>query len=97
MSNEEMKNNRYIYSGYSDYLDQETNEIRPDFVDRMNEQDKEIKTLRKALELACEMIEREICCRDDNDELFTIEIKEDFNNFIEQAKEIINSENKGRN
>lgn len=48
-----MKNNRYVYSSYSDYLDQETNDIRPDFVDRLNEQDKEIKILKRALELAC--------------------------------------------
>lgn len=46
--------------------------------------------LKKALELACEEIEKEVCCRTEDDELFNNEVKEDFDNFIEQAKESIN-------
>lgn len=80
MTQEEIKNNRYIYSGYSDYLDQEMNEIRPDFVDRLNEQDKEIKTLKKALELACERITELL-------PFHFITKEKRMNNFIQQAKE----------
>ena len=78
MTQEGIKNNRY--SSYSDYLDQEMNEIRPDFVGRLNKQDKEIKILKKALELVCERITELLP--------FHFTTKEQrINNFIKLAKE----------
>lgn len=98
MTQEEIKNNRYVYSGYSDYLDQETGEIRPDFVDRLNEQDQEIKILKQALELACENIKGLYCsdwCSETDTDCENCNSKYkfewDIETYIQEAKE--NKEN----
>lgn len=57
MNIEEMSKSRYIQWGYESYKDKETEEIRSDYVDRLNQQDQELALYKKALELACKEME----------------------------------------
>ena len=74
---------RYIQWGYESYKDTKTDEIRSDYIDRLNEQEQENKILKEALKLACiKLLKNEF--RNDVNTIRALE-----NDFIEQAKENI--------
>ena len=78
MNQKEIVNNqyRYIQWGYESYKDNKTGEIREDFIDRLNEQEKELEVYKEALKLI-------------HEELLEMHISFNMNYFIEQARERI--------
>lgn len=49
---------RFEQWGYESFKDNETSEIKSDYIELLNKQNDKIKVLEKALELACEEINR---------------------------------------
>ena len=55
-------------------------------IESKNEYLIDYKVIKEALRFACETIERELCCRDDDDELLQSSIEEDMAYYMEKGE-----------